>query len=110
MRSERPRGGAARLVLAAALLGCAAEAPAASAEEPLSVTYGPRASTGEGDPDFRETVYLEVPATTEGRLYLRVFDADTGGAHDLAYGSGRGTPGRYPLHRGRAGAAAPRAA
>ena len=108
MRSERPRGGAARLVLAAALFGCAvAGAPAASAEEPLSVTYGPQASTGEGDPDFRETVYLEVPATTEGRLYLRVFDADTGGAHDLAYGSGWDTTVRYTVYGGRGAATAP---
>ena len=49
MRSEGSRSGAVRLALAAALLCCvAAWASAASAEEPLSVTYGPQASTGEG--------------------------------------------------------------
>src|SRR5690348_7843331 len=108
MRSESSRSGAARLALAAALLGCAAAgAPAARAEEPLSVTYGPQASTGEGDPDFRETVYLEVPANTEGRLYLRVFDADTGGAHDLAYGSDWDTTVRYTVYGGRGAATVP---
>jgi PKD repeat protein len=84
-----------RSLLAAAILGWTTLA--AAAEEPLSVVYGDAAPTGEGDPDFRATIYLRVPDTTTGRLYLRVFDPDTGGAHDLLYGAGWNTTMRYVL-------------
>lgn len=91
-------------VLLAALL---AAAPAA-AEEPLSVAYGRGARTAEGDVEFRESVYLRVPAATTDRLYLRVFDADVGGARDTRYGAGWNTRMRYTLYGG-AGAARPQA-
>jgi hypothetical protein len=60
----------------------------AAAVEPLSVAYGPDAATAEGDSDYREVLYLSVPDSTTDRLYLRVYDADTGGAHDTRYGKG----------------------
>ena len=37
----------------------------------------PGGSTAEGDPDFREVIFLSVPDGLEDRLYLRVFDPDT---------------------------------
>ena len=67
--------------IALAVLGWSAAAQAQ--ETPLSVTYGPKASTGEGDPDYREVIFLSVPDSVKDRLYVRVFDPDTGGEHDL---------------------------
>ena len=104
MRKDAGSMGAGRL-LAAVLLAPWAAVPAL-AEEPLAVTYGPAALTAEGDQDFRETIYLRVSDTVKDRLYLRVFDADTGGAHDLRYGTGWNTSVRYALVGG-AGAASP---
>src|SRR4051812_30201493 len=99
MRSEGSRGDTdlVGVALAVMLLLCGA----------LSVTYGPRASTGEGDPDFRETIYLEVPATIDGSLYLKVFDTDTGGAHDPPYGAGWNTTVRYAVYGGAGPATLP---
>ncbi len=82
---------------------------------PLSVIYGPAASTAEGDDDYRELIFLSVPADLEDRLYLRIFDPDTGGDHDLAYGGSEDTETRYALIGGAgalsavAGSAAPSA-
>jgi PKD repeat protein len=70
---------------------------AAAQETPLSVTYGPKASTGEGDPDFRELIFLSVPESVKDRLYVRVFDPDTGGEHDLIYGGAADTETRFRL-------------
>ncbi|MEK0086023.1 PKD domain-containing protein [Benzoatithermus flavus] len=86
---------AGRLLLVPLLLG----GTAAAAEEPLSVVYGRAAATGEGDPDFREVIYLRIPDDTRERLYLRVFDPDIGGAHDLLYGTWD-TAMRYVLFGG----------
>jgi hypothetical protein len=61
--------------IALAILGWSATA--AAQETPLSVTYGPKASTGEGDPDFHEVIFLSVPDSVKERLYVRVFDPDT---------------------------------
>ena len=73
---------------------------AAAQETPLSVTYGPKASTGEGDPDYREVIFLSVPDSVQDRLYLRVFDPDTGGDHDLIYGGAEDTETRFRLFGG----------
>ncbi len=81
----------------------------ARAEEPLSITYGPKARTSEGDPDFRDTIYLAVPDTTKDRLYIRVFDPDTGGAYDLQHGAAFDTRMSFTLFGGP-GAGAPPAA
>ena len=56
-----------------------------------------------------------MPADLEDRLYLRVFDPDTGGDHDLVYGGSEDTETRYALFGGEgalsavAGSAAPSA-
>lgn len=46
------------------------------------VTFGPAAGADEGDDDFSQTFYIEVPADTAGPLYIRVYDPDTGGVLD----------------------------
>ena len=69
-------------------------------EAPLVVTYGPAASTAEGDPDFREVIFLSVPDGLKDRLYLRVFDPDTGGEHDLVYDAADDTQVRFTLFGG----------
>jgi PKD repeat protein len=74
--------------------------PALAQEVPLSVTYGPAAATAEGDHDFREVIFFSVPANLEDRLYLRIFDPDVGGDHDLAYGGSEDTEVRYALAGG----------
>jgi hypothetical protein len=75
-------------------------ATALAQETPLSVTYGPKASTGEGDPDYREVMFLSVPDSDKGPLYVRVFDPDTGGDHDLIYGGAEDTETRFRLFGG----------
>ena len=83
-----------------ALLGLGWSATAEAQETPLVVTYGPEASTAEGDPDFREVIFLSVPDGLEDRLYLRVFDPDTGGEHDLVYDVPDDTQVRFTLFGG----------
>ena len=74
-------------VLIALLLSVSAgEAQESAAERPLSVAYGPKALAQEGDDDHREEILLSVPAGTSDKLYVRVFDPDLGGDHDLVYG------------------------
>ena len=46
-----------------------------------------------------QVVFFEVPASYTGTLYIRVFDADTGGVIDELYGGG-GTTTRYALFGG----------
>jgi hypothetical protein len=42
-------------------------------------TFGPGAPTSAGDDDHVQVIFFEVPDSTAGNLYLRIFDADTGG-------------------------------
>ena len=78
-----------------------------AAVEPLSVVYGPAAATAEGDDDYREVLFLSVPDTVTERLYLRVYDADTGGTHDTRYGASWNTGVRYSIYGGAGAAAVP---
>ena len=98
MRSARRllAGGSLALALAASF----GAADGAAQEVPLSVTYGPRASTAEGDPDYREVIFLSVPDDVQERLFLRVFDPDGGGEHDHLYGAGADTETRFTLYGG----------
>jgi len=91
----------------AGLIGAALAATAALAQEkapdrPLSVTYGPAALPSEGDDDHREEIVISVPDGGTEPLYLRVFDPDIGGAHDLIYGK-PDTEARYRLFGGPSG-------
>lgn len=46
-------------------------------------TFGPGpGSTGAGDDDWVQVIFFEVPVSYAGPLYIRIFDADTGGAID----------------------------
>jgi len=69
----------AGLILVGALV---AALPAAAEEMPAFIDYGAGARPRQGDNDHRQAIYLSVPAATTGKLYLRVFDPDTGGAFD----------------------------
>jgi large repetitive protein len=90
-------GGSLALALAASF----GAADGAAQEVPLSVTYGPRASTAEGDPDHREVIFLSVPDDIQERLFLRVFDPDGGGEHDHLYGAGPDSETRFTLYGGK---------
>ncbi|MCE8539777.1 PKD domain-containing protein [Ruegeria pomeroyi] len=56
------------------------------ADEGLLVVYGPQAPSREGDTDRREQVFFSVPADLSDRIYVRVFDPETGGDGDFTYG------------------------
>ncbi len=84
-------------------------ASAQAFDEPLLMVYGADAATAEGDFDHRAAIYISVPADLSDHLFLRVFDADTSGDHDLLYGPGPDSRVRYRLLGGE-GAAAVRAA
>ena len=93
MRTAFARPTGAVLALAALLL-----ASATRAEEPVDpylVVFGPLALRSEGDHDFRQVIRVSVPADA-GRVHLRVFDPDTGGAFDEAKG-GHDSTIRYSL-------------
>jgi hypothetical protein len=65
-------------------------------------TFGSAAPGAFGDDDHVQVIFFEVPDGTPGNLFIRVFDADTGGALDELYGGG-GTTISYTL-RGGSGA------
>jgi PKD repeat protein len=81
-------------------------ASAGAQTQPLQVIYGPEASTEEGDYDYREVIFLRLPADATERFYLRVFDPDIGGAHDLIYVS-EDTQTRFRLFGGEGAYTAP---
>ena len=60
--------------------------PAFCQEISSMITYGPEALTREGDDDFRQIIYISVPENVTDTLYLRLYDADCGGANDSRYG------------------------
>ena len=98
MRSARRLlAGASSALALAALFGATA---VVAQEAPLSVTYGPQASTAEGDPDYREIIFLSVPEGVQDRLFLRVFDPDSGGDHDQLYGAGEDSETQFTLFGG----------
>jgi PKD repeat protein len=90
-RNRRPRTGLSfALLLCAGLLTAISSLAARAAEPidlPLLVTYGLEAPSREGDPTHRQVIYIELPDSLTERVYLRVFDPDVGGDHDLMYGA-----------------------
>ncbi len=80
----------------------------AGQETALMVTYGPEAPKAEGDDDNYQVIFFEIPKRTEGPLYVRLFDPDSGGRHDHVFGS-PDTETRFALYAGP-GAAAGRSA
>jgi len=55
---------------------------AAAVETAPLVTYGPDAAAAEGDDDHLQVLLFQVPAEVGEPLFVRIFDADCGGAHD----------------------------
>lgn len=104
-----PMARRAALLSTAGLLVATATAAVAAieGEPPLSVVYGPKASTAEGDSDFREVLLISVPAGGGQPLFLRVFDADTGGAHDTIAGGRADTVTRFTVYGGDGAAVMP---
>lgn len=88
----------ALLALAAASLTPTPSA-AQDSSEPLLVNYGIWAAPRQGDNDHAQVIYLSVPATTAEKLYVRIFDPDTGGAYDLVQGRSN-TRMRYAVFGG----------
>lgn len=91
----------------AAILGARALAQDASPiETPLLVTYGQDAPTREGDPTHKQIVYIDLPASLTDRVYVRLYDPDSGGAHDLIYGQANSET-RFALYGGDGADAGP---
>ncbi len=88
-------------------LGWGIQTAAAQEYTPL-VTYGPAASTQEGDADFKQIVFLQMPAGLADSLFVRIFDADCGGRHDTPFG-GFDTTTRFRLYGGNGAFTAPTA-
>jgi uncharacterized repeat protein (TIGR01451 family) len=65
-------------------------------------TYGvePGFSAPGGDDDQVQVLFLEVPDTTAGPLYIRVFDPDCGGTLDIQNGGVWSTPFTYTVYGG----------
>lgn len=53
--------------------------PDTTLETGFLTTYGPAASRDEGDDDHVQVIFFEVPDSTTETLYVRIYDADTGG-------------------------------
>lgn len=83
----------------AVLLSSAWGQSASPIDVPLLITYGPEAGTREGDPTYSQVIYLELPEDLKERVYVRVFDPDSGGEHDLVYGQ-ENTSTRFALYGG----------
>ncbi|MGF1502100.1 MAG: PKD domain-containing protein [Paracoccaceae bacterium] len=76
-----------------------AEAPASAAFNPLLVTYSTGAATAEGDPDYRQIVYIALPAEGRPRT-LWIYDPNTTGAHDSAFAPNEESLTRFALFGG----------
>jgi len=72
------------IILAAAASFKAFGQPVPSPEEniPFLVTFGNRADSSWGDPDYSQIFFFIVPETYRGEVFIRVFDPDVGGMHD----------------------------
>ncbi|WP_417666397.1 PKD domain-containing protein [Roseibium sp.] len=73
--------------------------PGQPIDAPLLVTYGPRAPIREGDPTHAQIIYISLPGDLTERVYVRLFDPDAAGEHDLIYGR-PDTVTRFALYGG----------
>lgn len=67
---------------------------------PVLVTYGHENHPREGDPNFFQILYVGVPAGMKQEFLLRVFDPDTDGEHDLAFGQYGDSETRFAVFGG----------
>ncbi len=91
--------------LALGLLGVLGSFPVEARETALLVTYGAEAPRQEGDDDSLQVLFLEIPETVDGPLYVRLYDPDTGGKHDHAFGA-LDTVTRFAVYGGQGAAEA----
>jgi len=69
-------------------------------ENAFLITYGKDAGTEEGDDDFFQVIFIRIPDTFTKKLYIRIFDADCGGANDSLYHGKWNTKTRFRLFGG----------
>jgi len=69
-------------------------------ENAFLITYGKDAGTEEGDDDFLQVIFIRIPDTFTNKLYIRIFDADCGGANDARYHGKWNTKTRFQLFGG----------
>jgi hypothetical protein len=77
-------------ILSPAYIALSPADPDTTLETGYVSTLGPGASPEQGDDDHVQVIFLGVPGGTPGDLYVRVFDADTGGSVD--------EPGESPVN------------
>lgn len=103
-----PFAGWRAVSLAALMASLVAMGPAAIAAEDSPaqlITYGADAA-GETR-DVRQAIYFAVPETLAGPLYVRLYDPDTGGDHDVTTGRRGETRTRFVLYGGQGADTAP---
>lgn len=95
-----PGGATATLPQAYNALNCGS--PDTTLDSGYLGTYGaePLFSSHQGDDDQLQVLFLEVPDTTSGPLYVRVFDPDCGGSLDVQNGWAWDTPFTYTVYGG----------
>ncbi len=64
------------------------------------VTYGGQAPTSLGDDDHVQILFFSVPRSYKTSVYLRIYDADTGGTHDELKGTAN-TSMRFSMYGGK---------
>jgi len=69
-------------------------------ENAFLITYGKDAGTEEGDDDFMQVIFIRIPDSFTEKLYIRIFDADCGGANDARYHVKWNTKTRFQLFGG----------
>ena len=70
-------------------------------ENAFLITYGKDAGTEEGDDDFVQVIFIRISDTFTKKLYIRIFDADCGGANDSRYHGKWNTKTRFQLFGGK---------
>lgn len=62
--------------------------PASEENIPFLITFGAQSETAWGDDDFSQSFFFIIPESWKKPFFIRVYDPETGGAHDEI----RGTP------------------
>ena len=64
------------------------------------ITYGAQASTSFGDDDHVQILFFSMPRSYKSSVYIRIYDADTGGTHDALMGAAN-TSMRFSIYGGK---------
>lgn len=92
------------LLLTGALLMKPASAYAQQARGLFFAVFGEEAPPERGDPNHAQAIYVEIPANESRPVYLRIFDAETGGYLDERHGRQFNSRTRYVLLGGETAA------